>query len=122
MSGSMWDDVTVNRLMNELTVISQDAELYVMFFDTAVTKEMEFESSLSIKQIPGGGGTLFQPVLTRATELKLDGLIMLTDGMNFDQIEKPRFPVLWGILEEYQYDAPFGKVITIPKPDSKASD
>lgn len=120
VSGSMWDDVTMKRLNNELAVIYKDAELYVMFFDTGITKEQEWDPSMMQQSIPGGGGTLFQPVLDRATALKLDGLIMLTDGMNCDTMTKPRFPVLWGILDEYEYTAPFGRVIKIPKGVEKA--
>ena len=115
VSGSMWDEATVNRVMNEVKTIAQDADVTILFFDTGITKEVAFEEGLSFKQIPGGGGTLFQPVLDRAKTLKADWLIMLTDGMNADEMEKPRFPVLWGILEEYDYSAPFGKVIKIPK-------
>lgn len=115
VSGSMWDDATMSRLNAELcNIFNAGAELHVMFFDTAVVKEQDWEPKLVCQEIPGGGGTLFQPVLDRATELRLDGLIMLTDGANFDQITKPKFPVLWGILEEYSYEAPFGKVIKIP--------
>jgi predicted metal-dependent peptidase len=89
------------------------ADVMVHFFDHQVQGSYSLDDAKKLKQVPGGGGTNFQPVLDKVRELKGDGLVMITDGMNGDQISKPNFPVLWAVPTQFKYEAPFGKVVSI---------
>lgn len=112
LSGSITDDIK-DKFTKELAEIAPYAEITVLFFDTTVTEEKEFEETDFHYKVPGGGGTLFAPVFERAKELQVDGLVMLTDGENFDKIEDPGFPTLWGILSGYTFNQSFGTYVEV---------
>jgi predicted metal-dependent peptidase len=112
LSGSITDEIK-DKFTKELAKIAPFAELTILFFDTTVTAEKEFEAADFNWKVSGGGGTLFDPVFQRAKELSADGLIMLTDGENFDKIEDPGFPVLWGILDGYPFNQAFGQHVVV---------
>lgn len=101
---------------SEMDKIAEYAEVVAVFFDHAVQLTVPWDQVRKIKKIPGGGGTLFQPMLDEAKRLKADGLVMLTDGMNGDSIAKPKFPVIWAVPGQYEYAPPFGKRLTIEDP------
>lgn len=121
VSGSMFDEATLKALGDELAkIVDAGAEAVCLFFDAAVQDEFTMTSAADIAKYnyKGGGGTLFKPVFDRATELQLDGLIMLTDTYNADQAEcnanPPRYPVLWGVVQgPKDFQPPFGKAIQI---------
>lgn len=112
LSGSITAEIKTT-FSKELAEIAPYAELVVLFFDSSVTAEAVFEEADFNWDVPGGGGTNFQPVFNRAAEIGCDGLIMLTDGVNFDSIEEPSFPVLWGILDGYPMDKSFGQYVVV---------
>jgi len=112
LSGSITDEIK-DKFSKELAEIAPYAELIILFFDSTVTAEKEFEEAEFNWKVPGGGSTCFAPVFDRAAELEVDGLIMLTDGENFDTIEEPSFPVLWGILENYPFNKTFGQHVVV---------
>jgi predicted metal-dependent peptidase len=113
LSGSITDDIK-DRFVTELRhIYNSGAELVVLFFDTTVTAVKDFADADFSWKVPGGGGTLFQPVIDKAAELRVDGLIFLTDGECFDTIEEPAFPVLWGLLEGFEHRQAFGRPITV---------
>tara|TARA_R110000868_G_scaffold44306_3_gene148121 strand:+ start:268 stop:1425 length:1158 start_codon:yes stop_codon:yes gene_type:complete len=112
LSGSITDEIK-DTFAKELTVIAPYAELEILFFDSSVTAQATFDEADFTWKVPGGGGTCFQPVFDRAAELGVDGLIMLTDGENFDTLEEPAFSVLWGILDGYTFKQPFGQHVVV---------
>ena len=112
LSGSITDEIK-DKFTAELAKIAPYAEIDVLFFDTTVTAEKPFDEADFNWKVPGGGGTCFQPVFTRAQELGADGLIMLTDGEGFDTITAPSFPVLWGLLEGFELKYPFGQHVVV---------
>lgn len=121
VSGSMIDEKTMKALGEEIgKILDAGCELHAMFFDTGVTCEIEIKDVKDLAKYNhvGGGGTAFQPVLTRTKELGLDGLVMLTDGYNFDgaPLVFPKCPVLWGIINNDKYVPEKGKVIYV-KPE-----
>lgn len=112
VSGSV-DGPLLDRFFAECAKIDLTAEVVAIFFDHDVQKVCSWPEVKKLARIPGGGGTLFQPMIDKGRELKLDGLIVLTDGMNADTIVKPPFPVLWAIPGNYPMSQPFGKHIRI---------
>lgn len=112
LSGSITDDIK-DKFTKELAVIASYAEITVLFFDTSVTAETVFDENDFTWRVNGGGGTSFSPVLTRALELQVDGIVFLTDGEAFDTYEDPGIPVLWGILEGYVFKETFGQHVVI---------
>lgn len=117
LSGSITDDIK-DQFCRELRMLEkQGCDIQVIFFDDRVIGVEPFSNSLLSKEWPAGGGTSFQPVFDVAANLKVDGLIMLTDGHNFDTIEKPVYPVLWGMLPDGRMDQPFGKIVILEASD-----
>jgi predicted metal-dependent peptidase len=112
VSGSV-DGPLLDRFFAECSKIDQVAEVVAIFFDHGVQKVCSWAEVKKLAQIPGGGGTCFQPMLDEGKRLKLDGLVVLTDGQNFDTIVKPSFPVMWAIPANYEMTQPFGKHIRI---------
>jgi predicted metal-dependent peptidase len=112
LSGSITDEIK-DKFSKELAQIAPFAEITVLFFDTQVTAEAVFDENDFSWRVPGGGGTSFAPVIDRALELEVDGLIMLTDGEAFDQYADPGFPVLWGLLEGYTFRETFGQHVVV---------
>lgn len=113
LSGSITDEVKETFCHELDTIHKNGCEIEVIFFNDTVTGQETYTPALLKKEWGGGGGTCFQPVIDAAAELNVDGLIFLTDGMNFDTVQKPTFPVLWGILEGFQFDQPFGRHVIL---------
>lgn len=114
VSGSMSDELIaqVNETVGH--IYAAGARVTVVYFDHAIEKVVEDWTPINKKdQIPGGGGTNFQPVLDLARQRKVDALIMLTDGYCADQLERPRFPVLWGLVEGGQAPAGWGRTLQV---------
>lgn len=115
VSGSVFGPL-LERFFSEVDKIAQFATVEAAFFDHKVQKVIAWEEFRKLKQIPGGGGTMFQPMLDEAAKRKADGLIMLTDGFNFDQTTKPKYPVLWAVPEQFNYTPQFGTLVKIADP------
>lgn len=113
VSGSI-DDKLAREIAAEIKHIAEaGSEIDVIFFDHAVQEVRPFNDNFLDGGVPGGGGTYFQPPLDMAVELSCDGMIMITDGMNADQITDPGVPVIWVILPGFKFSCDFGKVIHI---------
>jgi predicted metal-dependent peptidase len=112
LSGSITDEIK-DKFSKELAQIAPFAEITVLFFDSQVTAESVFDENDFSWEVPGGGGTSFAPVIDRALELEVDGLIMLTDGEAFDTYSDPGFPVLWGLLDGYPFKETFGQHVVV---------
>ncbi len=114
VSGSISKEV-VSKFDNCLREMSElGADLKVLFFDHQVYPVVDYAPGcFDNGQIPGGGGTLFGPVLERITELGGDGVIFLTDGLLGDTIEQPAYPIVWGILDGYKSPVTWGTEVII---------
>jgi predicted metal-dependent peptidase len=61
----------------------------------------------------GRGGTAYQPAITKAVELKVDGIIYMGDADAADTPIDPKKPFLWALVRNSPPPAKFGKVIRI---------
>lgn len=113
-SGSVRDEAVCQFFAEIAKICSEDVKVTIIEFDAAVNNVYDFDPKKKVK-IQGRGGTMFAPVFAKANELGLDGLIFLTDGGCFDTnaLVKPRYPVLWGIVEGQKPNVPWGKVTNI---------
>lgn len=59
----------------------------------------------------GRGGTAYNPAITKAVELKVDGILYCGDFDTADKPENPRKPFLWVGVRKSPPPADFGKVI-----------
>lgn len=115
VSGSI-DQALAEQIASEIRHVAEaGAEVDVIFFDHCVQEVRHWSEDFLKDGVPGGGGTNFQPALDRATELDADGVIMITDGMNGDQLHDPGIPVIWAILPGFKFECAFGKVISLEK-------
>lgn len=94
-SGSI-DDYMLNVFFNEVEHINNAcAEVWVIECDAIVGRFYKYNPKKFDAKVTGRGGTAFQPAIKKATELNIDALCYLTDGMNSDKPQKPHYPVLW---------------------------
>lgn len=90
-------------------------EITLVTFDTEIHYEKPFDGKLPDK-LEGWGGTECGPVFKRAKELKVDGVIVLTDGGLFTRPEPPKgIPILWAITSGNQLlsEIDYGRKITV---------
>lgn len=88
--------------VDRLDVIAGDADVSGVWEDVGVSCQM----SDIAKQIEGGGGTDFRPLLARAMQGAPDGIVYFTDGRG-EYGDKPGVPVLWAMTEK-QITPPWG--------------
>lgn len=124
-SGSVQDE-ELRQFLAEITAIHKNnVKVTIVECDAEVQAVYEFNPKKQPK-IKGRGGTAFIPVFEEVEKKEfkskygeIDGLVYLTDGCNFEgnQLKKPKFPVLWAILDGYkcQYDWGFKTTITVKK-------
>lgn len=72
--------------MSMVRVIEFSSKVHSMY-DYFKTNQNE------VMRLKGGGGTLFVPAFEAGMKLKPDTIIIMTDGENFDHVEKPSVPV-----------------------------
>jgi predicted metal-dependent peptidase len=94
-------------------------EAIVIDCDTEICAEYRVghgdEAPLEAK---GGGGTSFDPVFARVTQLIEDGehiagLVYLTDGDGDVSVTETDYPVLWGVYGGRTAPMPIGRTITV---------
>jgi len=90
--------------------------LRVIYVDTEVAGEQEFESGESVElKAQGGGGTSFRPGFEYIEERGYApvGVVYITDGCCSDFPKMaPSYQVLWTIIDGYgEFKPPFGEVI-----------
>lgn len=122
-SGSIGQDI-LDRFFAEMSGILDDIRptmIHLMFCDAHVHRVDEVEDAMDLrtvrmKKAPGGGGTAFEPVFDKITELNLEpeALIYLTDGYGSFPAEAPSYSVIWGDISNRAVKYPFGEVIEIP--------
>jgi predicted metal-dependent peptidase len=100
---------------------SAGVDLTIIECDTEVQQVYKYEphSKFSVK---GRGGTSFNPAFEevnsqefKAEHGRIDGLVYLTDGDNYDakEVVQPDFPVLWALLPKCSVRYDWGYVTHI---------
>jgi len=105
--------------LTEILESFQNLEACVIYHDTTVRKQETYTiGDLPLKlRSHGGGGTRFRPVFEYINDLDEPPicLIWFTDLGYHDRNlpPEPEYPVLWGAIDAYNLDMPFGRVIII---------
>jgi predicted metal-dependent peptidase len=105
-SGSMGTD-EINKAMAEINGILKAIGAPVDFvsFDTVAGKVAKINNvSEARKNLTGGGGTDFRPVLTQLGKAKprYDAVIVVTDGGGYAPQLAPSFKVIWALVGRYK--------------------
>lgn len=100
-SGSMSDEA-LNQIAAELAHIAKNnVEIWVIEADCVVQNVWKFDVK-KLKEFKGRGGTAYQPALDKAAELDVDGLIYFGDMDSADRPKKPKYPVMWAVVNSGQ--------------------
>ncbi|KXA96027.1 hypothetical protein AKJ37_06250, partial [candidate division MSBL1 archaeon SCGC-AAA259I09] len=110
-SGSIREDV-LKKFLSEVEGILQSADSYrarLLACDAKVHSDMSIgqEKGLDVekaveefsKRLKGRGGTRYSPVFEALDEEKIRVLVYLTDGRCSENLEKPRYDVVWVLPE-----------------------
>ena len=121
-SGSM-SDLDLSMCLHHLRTISKchQAPLYLMVVDADIhiKKYINRQDDLDKIELKGGGGTSSLPVFEHLEKQKVDMLIYLTDlDIDFPD-KKPRYPVIWGVINNPNRQAPFGESFHIKIEDKE---
>lgn len=109
-SGSI-DAKALNIMAGGLRSVSQYCKVYVMACDATVHEQFWFKGRL--KQITGGGGTVFHDAFKIAERMKLKALVILTDGYcDYPSLTSIKH-VFWGIIDNPNFEPIFGKVFNL---------
>lgn len=112
-SGSM-SGRPLELVANELFALSKQSNILmtVIVADCEVHEVYEFDKK-KFQGFTGNGGTAYQPAITKAKELKVDGMIYLGDMDAADRPINPKVPFLWCITGEQAPPGDFGKIVRI---------
>lgn len=117
-SGSVGDEEAGQFFAEINEIYKKDIHITIIEFDSDVNAVYEY-SDRKENKLHGRGGTCFAPAFKKAEELNPDGIIILTDGCNFDveQVKKPKQRVLWALLEgcKCNYDWGFKTELVVKK-------
>lgn len=113
LSGSIGEEMLAAFWTQVGAMQAAGAEVILLPFDGAVRGVHELNPDEPPPEVTGGGGTCFQPVYDAATELGAVGLVMLTDGENFDQTTEPDYPVLFAIFGNPSHQRPWGRILHV---------
>ncbi|WGI17063.1 VWA-like domain-containing protein [Methanonatronarchaeum sp. AMET-Sl] len=110
--------------MKEIIGYTDNYRIILIACDAEIQNYMEINSQETTninktikdfaKNLKGGGGTKYSPVLKKLKGKQIQALIYLTDGKCNEKIKKPRYDVIWAISEQGTTDRiNFGKKIWI---------
>jgi predicted metal-dependent peptidase len=111
-SGSVCDDQFTQFFAEIEKIMPLVEKLYLVHFDAEVKTPYEYKKGAKIVRT-GRGGTLFKPAFDKAHELKSDAVICFTDGYPCDDIEKPKFPLLWASTQRDERPFDFGDFLRV---------
>ena len=105
-----------NRFISEVTSIFRflkPKELEVIQFDYDIKS---IDKVKNIKQLnaidfKGGGGTDVRQVIQRFIDKPTKALVIITDGYLSTNLPVPRYPVIWVVFNNPNFEAPFGQCI-----------
>lgn len=111
-SGSVGDD-EFGQFFGEIGAIADmGVEITVIDADCAVSAVYKYEKKKPVKR-HGRGGTAYQPAITKAKELGVDGIIYFGDMDAADTPENPGCPFLWAIVGGQNPPANFGRSVRV---------
>ena len=117
MSGSLTDTQSCRFLAETLAITSQfKAKLTLLQFDTRIQHEAKVSSFRDFKKLEytGRGGTNLKCLVEWAETRKPAAMLIFTDG-HFRMPPKLACPVVWLIIDNPRFTAPYGKVIHLEK-------
>jgi predicted metal-dependent peptidase len=122
-SGSIFGEA-FTQFMSEIQAISElGVDIITVQCDTKIQSIESYRQDTKL-EMKGRGGTCFAPLfdLVGSNDFiseygEVDGLIFLTDGENFDEVQEPNYPVLWALLDGHKtkYDWGAKTNVTINK-------
>jgi predicted metal-dependent peptidase len=107
-SGSMPNEI-LHQIWNELNAISKrGVKLTIIEADSNVQRTYQFNPKHKA-EIKGRGGTLYNPAISKAKDLDVDGIIYFTDADPADVPENPGIPFLWALYNTNEKPFNFGR-------------
>ncbi|MBS1300736.1 VWA-like domain-containing protein [Loktanella sp. SALINAS62] len=116
-SGSI-DDARLSLFWTEVLGIARRlrAELHVLVFDDDIRSAQRVDPSamtVTLPDMPRGGGTDFQPVIRAALALNAAALVVLTDLDGPTGPPPKRLSVIWAVPQAADQMPPFGRLIDL---------
>lgn len=132
-SGSIGEEELIQFLSEASGVVIPPTVIYLLACDAEVhyaqtmvigegTSEDEIRELLVSADLKGGGGTDFRPVFEWVEKNRIwpDAMVYFTDSYGTFPDKAPRYPVIWGIVGDYDVKVPFGIVAQVSlNPDRK---
>lgn len=116
-SGSIYADKgLLQQFINEVTgVLDLSANELILLYCDAKINHVEYltpEDAFHPREVVGGGGTDFAPVIKwlEESELEPSALLYFTDGFCHSYGECPAYPVMW-VVNNPGFTPPFGEVL-----------
>lgn len=119
-SGSMTS--VLNKMMGELSACQRitRSSVWMLAGDSKKQYDMVIQPGAGYPQdVGGGGGTSFNwffKAIRESAKPNLGGIVFLTDGYSWDQVDKsnyPTLPMLWIVYNNKDYQPQFGSVVHI---------
>jgi predicted metal-dependent peptidase len=114
-SGSMFDAAFAQAHPELVAIHNQGVKITVIDADSAVGAVYDFDPKKPFKRF-GNGGTSYQPAITKALELDVDGICYFGDMDSSDTPVNPKKPFLWITVGSERRPGEFGKMIKIDIP------
>lgn len=111
-SGSMFDAAFAQAHPELVAIHNQGVKITVIDADSAVGKVYDFDPKKPFER-HGNGGTSYQPAITKALELDVDGICYFGDMDSSDTPQDPKIPFLWITVGSETRPGNFGKLIKI---------
>lgn len=111
-SGSVGDDAFTQFFAEIEKIVSMGVEVTVIDADCSVAAVYDYKKGKGAKRY-GSGGTAYQPAISKAKELKVDGIIYFGDMDSADKPKNPNVPFLWCIVGKQSPPATWGKKVYI---------
>lgn len=108
-SASM-DAAAMSAALSEIRRLARHAEPTIVEIDAAVHR---VHRDLHVEVVTGGGDTDFEPLFGLSNTTGFDGIVYFTDGIGLVRAAAPRQPVLWVIVGDAAFDAPFGTIVRL---------
>lgn len=113
-SGSISNDQLI-QFMSEIDKISKYANITIVEADSEIKNVYKYDPKKKYT-IKGRGGTAYQPAFDYFNKNEdIDGLIYFgdMDAYDYEEIKKPKYPVLWAIVGDQKPPVAWGSKIII---------
>jgi len=106
------DAEAMSAALSEIRRLARHAEPTIVEVDAAVHR---VHRDLHVEVVTGGGDTDFEPLFGLSNTTGFDGIVYFTDGIGLVRAAAPRQPVLWVIVGDAAFDAPFGTIVRLDR-------